>query len=715
MLLSFGFAGAVQAQCNLSVMVQDSSWNGSCADTSVWVFANPMGGSAPYSYVWNNGTTGGSTWAMRPGFAQVTVTDNQGCTAVGSVALSAPTLSPNITHTITRQGCTGNGLGAAVDLTVAGGVPPFTFAWSNGETNEDAQNLPANPYVYVYDSTGCMHYYSVNGVTGIPLYQPWTQPASCTQNNGTASVYASGNYSYLWSNGATTMQAIGLAAGWYAVTVTNLTNNCFIVQDMQVGYDPNCETTISGTVYNATTAGCVTTAPAMQIGWVRATASNGAVYYGVVDANGNYVIRTRVPSTYSLTYISYYGNSNLAIVCPNSGSLTATTTSGGGTLSGNDFFVSYPNTHDVSIDLYMGGAAPGFNHWQSLSFCNNGGNVAAGTIEFHYNAAILPNLPSIYTYNNGNPNITTTSSNAAQGVINFSFSNLQPGDCHYVSFYYVLPATVSLLGQTLTSYGIITLNGTDGNMSNNADTSRTVIVGSYDPNDKRMMSHRTGDDFEGGVYEGDTDFEYIIRFQNTGTAPARRVVVRDTFENNLLIETINSIVLSHNGTAHIENGNILVVDFPQIYLPDSTTDLEGSQGYIKFNVQRRAGLALGTSIENRAAIYFDFNEPVITNYAISTLEEIAQSVENLENRMNVQVMPNPFGAYLEMRYELKNDSKVQVRLMNALGQVVVDAAPAQQSAGTQQLQLATERLSSGIYWLQIETTEGKFVQKVVKQ
>ncbi len=720
LLFSFGLANAAQAQCNLSAIVQDSSW--SCADTSSWVWASPTGGTAPYQYVWSNGTTGSNTWAMRPGITSVTITDAQGCTAVASVSLAPASPAPTITHTVTRQGCSGNGLGAAVDLTLSGGMPPFTFVWSNGETNEDAQNLPANPYVYVYDTSGCMHYYNASGITGIPIYQPWVNPASCSQNNGSAQVYASGNYSYLWSNGASTMQATGLAAGWYAVTVSQIGGTCSIVQDMQVGYDPNCETTISGTIYNATVAGCVTNAPVMTVGYVRATMPNGNFMYAPVDVlTGEYELRSRTPGAHSLTYISYYGNTNLSIVCPNSSQLSVITSASGGTMSGNDFFIAYPNTHDVSIDLNMGGAAPGFSHWQNMLYCNNGGAAASGTIMYNYDATILPALPTIqnnyYYYGNAGTSgtLTMTSSSAANGTINFSFSNLQPGACRAVSFYWTVPANVSLLGQTLTSIGTITLNGTDSYIPNNTDTSSTVIVGSYDPNDKRMSEHRTGDDFEGGIYEGDTNFEYIIRFQNTGTAPARRVVVRDTMESNLLIETINSIALSHNGTAHIENGNILVVDFPQIYLPDSTTDLEGSQGYIKFNIQRQAGLALGTSIENRAAIYFDFNEPVITNYAISTIEEIAQSVENLENRMSVQVMPNPFGSYLEMRYELQNSSKVQVRLMNALGQVVVETAPAQQAAGTQQIQLATQNLSAGIYWLQIESSEGKFVQKVIKQ
>jgi hypothetical protein len=715
-VLSFGAAQAAQAQCTMSAMIQDSSWT---CDSTITLQAFASQGTPPFNYQWSNGQTGSLVWNLPRGMMyMVTITDAQGCTDTASYFAIPNNSAPQVMGTVLQQGCNANGLGGAASVTVTGGVPPYTYQWSNGATTASAQNLPGGAYLYVTDAAGCFAYYTPN-ITGIQVYQPYTQPASCNQNNGTASAYASGNYSFLWSNGQTGFQATGLAAGWYGLTISELGGGtCTYAMDFNVGYDPNCETTITGTVYNATSTGtCISGLPVMYTGWVRLQGTSSNNVQSAYVNNGTYTLRTRVPDTYTLTYYEYYGNTTLATLCPNVGQYNLTTTANGGTLSGNDFYITFPNTNDASVDVYVGGAAPGFNHWESVRVCNNGGTTANGTVDYQYDP-VLGAPTSVYTYNSFNygnniATMTIASQNATNGTITFNYSNIYPGTCRTTSVYFTLPANVAL-GTVLTSYAIVTQTG-DTNASNNVDTCSTVVVGSYDPNDKRMMNHRTGDDFDGGIYFEDNNLEYVVRFQNTGTAAARRVVIRDTLETNLRPETVSNFAFSHDGVAYIQNGNILVVEFNNIYLPDSTTDLEGSQGYVKFNISRTAGLAIGTSIENSAAIYFDFNSPIITNTAISTLEEAIVSVENLTNAMQVSVMPNPFDAQLTAQYELQAQSKVTVRLYNALGQVAVELAPAVQAAGGQNISLSTANLASGIYWLQIESEQGKFTQKVVKQ
>lgn len=712
-LVFMATAERAQAQCTIAAIIQDSSWT---CDSTVSLMAFATNGSAPYSYVWMTGQTTANIWNMpRSVIYSVTITDAQGCTGVATFAAAQTNGAPTVTGVVTRQGCSGNGLGAAVDITVTGGVAPYTYTWSNGETIADAQNLPGGAYLNVEDAAGCYAYYTPS-VTGIQTYGSRITPASCDQNNGSVQVYVQGNYGYLWTNGQTTSTATGLAAGWYAVTISSLANNCTLIQDFNVGYDPNCETTITGTVFNATSTGtCISGLPLMYNGWVelRGTGANNSAYGYVY--NGVYTIRTRVPATYTLIYHSYYGSTNLATLCPNAGSYTVTTTASGGTITGNDFYVTYPHQVDVSADVYVGGAAPGFNHYEYVRVCNNGGTVATGVADYDYATALgTPNSTYVYNnwYYNNNGNNSFAIGNQTAGNISFNYT-IQPGTCVGASIYFTLPTNVAL-GTVLTS--IVTTNQpNDGNIVNNVDTARTVVVGSYDPNDKRMMNHRSGDDFDGGIYAQDTKMEYIVRFQNTGTAPARRVVIRDVLEANLRPETVTAMTMSHNGVARIENGNELVVEFNNINLPDSSADLEGSQGYIKFEIERNANLAIGTSIENSAAIYFDFNAPIITNTAISTLEERIVSVENLANNMEVRVMPNPFVSQIAVQYELQAASKVNVRLYNALGQVAVELNPANQAAGQQSVILSTEQLSSGIYYLEVQSNEGKFVQKVVKQ
>ena len=108
----------------------------------------------------------------------------------------------------------------------------------------------------------------------------------------------------------------------------------------------------------------------------------------------------------------------------------------------------------------------------------------------------------------------------------------------------------------------------------------------------------------------------MIRFQNTGTDTAYRVVVLDTLSTYLDIETIRLGMSSHNYRFFVdgnEDFQVLRFEFENINLPDSTTDEPASNGFIKFKINQKANNAIGTLIKNSAAIYFDFNSPIITN------------------------------------------------------------------------------------------------------
>jgi len=139
----------------------------------------------------------------------------------------------------------------------------------------------------------------------------------------------------------------------------------------------------------------------------------------------------------------------------------------------------------------------------------------------------------------------------------------------------------------------------------------------YDPNDK---------DVEPNHEEGYTDIDqkdliYKIRFQNTGNAPAYYIQIRDTLSENLDVSSVQYIVGSHDEhlTFSRIGERILVFTFDNINLPDSTTDFEGSQGFLLYQVSLNEELPEGTKIENTAHIYFDSNPVVVTNTTQSIL------------------------------------------------------------------------------------------------
>jgi len=154
------------------------------------------------------------------------------------------------------------------------------------------------------------------------------------------------------------------------------------------------------------------------------------------------------------------------------------------------------------------------------------------------------------------------------------------------------------------------------------DTYCAEVTGSFDPNDK------TG--WPGGIGEQhdvlpNQQMQYLIRFQNTGTAEAYRVVVRDTLDADLNIGSVRVGAASHNYEFTMYGQRILEWTFNNIMLPDSFSNEPASHGFLSYTVGQNSNLPDGTTIENAAAIYFDFNEPVITNTTVHTVNRNIQA------------------------------------------------------------------------------------------
>ncbi|WP_338766396.1 T9SS type A sorting domain-containing protein [Bernardetia sp. ABR2-2B] len=146
-----------------------------------------------------------------------------------------------------------------------------------------------------------------------------------------------------------------------------------------------------------------------------------------------------------------------------------------------------------------------------------------------------------------------------------------------------------------------------------SETSCSEILDSYDPNDKQVVPFGLTNQ---NLIEKTTELDYTIRFQNTGTIEAVNIVVLDTLSDFLDIETIRLGMVSHDYKFFIdgdENTRVLRFQFDNINLPDSNSNEPESHGFIKFKIKQKANNAIGTVIKNRAAIYFDFNSPIITN------------------------------------------------------------------------------------------------------
>jgi uncharacterized repeat protein (TIGR01451 family) len=160
-----------------------------------------------------------------------------------------------------------------------------------------------------------------------------------------------------------------------------------------------------------------------------------------------------------------------------------------------------------------------------------------------------------------------------------------------------------------------------------------VVTGSYDPNDKRGFPKGLGDQH---FIKPNQQLQYVVRFQNTGTDTAFTVVIRDTLDTDLNIFTVTPGVSSHNYTFRMYGPRVLEWTFDNILLPDSTTNEPESNGFITFTVDQVPNLPNGTIINNQADIYFDFNDPIITNETDHIVNDMIGS-SPLENFVHIEV------------------------------------------------------------------------------
>ncbi|MBK7856837.1 MAG: SprB repeat-containing protein [Bacteroidetes bacterium] len=218
-------------QPSLPLTATISSTQTTCGNTDgTATITNATGGSSPYSYSWNTGSTSMSISNLASGTYTCTVTDVNGCTVVKTT-----TVSPSNGHSVTISylndtvTCFGWSDGG-VSLNVSGGVTPYAYQWSGGLPPNSSQNsLAAGTYTAtVTDATGCSVTVSatIESAPAINLNLVNSTNVLCYgSNTGTASVSASGGtgtLTYIWiPSGGTNASATNLAAGGYTVTVTD--------------------------------------------------------------------------------------------------------------------------------------------------------------------------------------------------------------------------------------------------------------------------------------------------------------------------------------------------------------------------------------------------------------------------------------------------------------------------------------------------------------
>lgn len=233
--------------------------------------------------------------------------------------------------------------------------------------------------------------------------------------------------------------------------------------------------------------------------------------------------------------------------------------------------------------------------------------------------------------------------------------------------------------------------------------------GSYDPNDKQASPKGYG--AAHSIYHDD-ELEYLIRFQNTGTDTAFKVVVIDTLSEHLDVSTFQMGSVSHPYVYAIE-GNVVRFEFNPIALVDSTTNEVNSHGFIQFKINQKRNNPIGTIIENYADIYFDFNDPIRTNTTFHMIDEdfiksLTSSDINVQLE-DVSMYPNPATIGDVITVEREKAQDLRIDFYEVTGRIV-HSIPLENGKDN----FKQNFLKEGTYWMKmVDSDQTIAIQKLI--
>lgn len=204
------------------------------------ITVTPSGGTPPYQFLWNDGTSDSSITGLAPATYAITITDTNNCTFTDSILLNAPQELELIIDNQKNIDCN-NGANGLIHTSTNGGAPPFQFYLNNNIfTDGEFDNLVAGTYeIFATDANNC-----ITTTSTITLNQPdslsatiITTPLDCPNTaTGTTSISTTGgtgNYQYTWSNGITGNSNNGLTADQYEVIITDA-NGCEKIVNFEI-------------------------------------------------------------------------------------------------------------------------------------------------------------------------------------------------------------------------------------------------------------------------------------------------------------------------------------------------------------------------------------------------------------------------------------------------------------------------------------------------
>jgi len=358
------------------------------------------------------------------------------------------------------------------------------------------------------------------------------------------------------------------------------------------------------------------------------------------DNNGNYELR--VPEgNYLVKQATVTNDIFKQLSCPGTDSIYTVNVSAGNIVSDNNFklvqskAICGPN---ISIALLPGGIAP--CPCQTVHYCVTYDNTNAspittdvnGFVTFQINVSPASVIISNITVTSECNCAITLSGTTITGNSTQTFAS---NKICIICFDVLIPCSFPL--PPLPPTPIITTASIQGNCPGNtpfmsSNTHTDLASCAVDPNDKLVAPKGCGP--FGNISRGEP-LNYSINFQNTGTAPAHNIVLRDAIDSDLDITTLRILASTHIITrVEIIPDNSMIISYDGIELPDSTSNLQGSIGSVVFSISPKNNVPDGTAIINQAGIYFDYNEVVLTNTTLNTIRDNPEPIANFTAKHN---------------------------------------------------------------------------------
>ncbi len=254
------------------------------------------------------------------------------------------------------------------------------------------------------------------------------------------------------------------------------------------------------------------------------------------------------------------------------------------------------------------------------------------------------------------------------------------------------------------------LEPADIDLSNNQVEWSQRIVASYDPNDKTVLPEAINLE----VQPDNHRLQYVVRFQNTGTAPATFIEVLDTLEAGLDIRTFELRSTSHNCRMSFPADSVVKWRFDNINLPDSTSNEAASHGFIHFTINTIPGIQPDDTIKNRVGIYFDFNPVVLTNFA-NTVFYLPVSTAEAAQKPGFRIFPNPVSGENDLNVALGEDftGEIKFEILSLDGRVL-DLFFREKTEAQISEVLEIPAIAAGPFLVRISHSKGSAVQLVLK-